>query len=161
MKELEILGYKVLLDDEDYERVHNLSWWLDKKALVKHGHVYFEHSFRDHGKQYKMYLHRFILGLKLHDGIVCDHINGDTLDNQKKNLRKCTTAENCRNARIHKDNQTGYKGVAYNKEWRYYSSRIQVNKQNIYLGSFKTAEDAYEAYCDASKKYHGEFGRTK
>ena len=38
MIELEILGYKVLLDDEDYERVSSLSWWLDKKALVKQGH---------------------------------------------------------------------------------------------------------------------------
>jgi hypothetical protein len=43
--------------------------------------------------------------------------------------------------------------------WR---SCIKVNYKFIHLGgTFKSPEEAHKAYCEASKKYHGEFSRTK
>ena len=162
MKEIDIKGHKVLIDDEDFDRVTALKWWVDKSNIVKRGLVYFYHSFKiENGKKYDQSLQRFILGLERRDGFQGDHINGDTLDNRRCNLRKCTVAENTQNAKIHKNNTTGYKGVHLHKPTNKYVARIGINNMRILLGYFNTAEEAYAAYCEASKKYHGDFGRIE
>jgi hypothetical protein len=46
-----------------------------------------------------VYLHREVLGLVAGDGMVADHIDGNTLDNRRCNLRAVTHAENLRNRR--------------------------------------------------------------
>lgn len=38
--------------------------------------------------------------------------------------------------------------------------RIHLNGEMIHLGYFDTAEEAHAAYCEASAKYHKEFGNT-
>ena len=93
--------------------------------------------------------------------MVVDHINGDTLDNRKCNLRICTQADNIKNRKKDIDNSSGYKGVNWSKSNKKYLARICVNKKIIYLGYHATAELAYSAYCEASKKYHGEYGRLE
>ena len=159
--EITIKGYKVQIDEEDYERVTSLKWNTSLN-LNPRNKRYFIHSYKDcTGKLCNILLHRFILGLNRHDGVICDHINGDTLDNRKCNLRKCTSSGNAQNAKISKSNTTGYKGVVFHKRDKKYQASITVHNKKIYLGYYNTAEEAYLAYCNASKKYHGEFGRTE
>lgn len=52
--------------------------------------------------------HRYIL--KPEGDLVCDHINGDKLDNRKKNLRYVTRRQNLLNRKL--KNNTGYIGVS-------------------------------------------------
>lgn len=94
-------------------------------------------------------------------GKIVDHKNGNTLDNKKCNLRICTNKENVRNQKINKRNTTGYKGVSYNKRDKKYAAYIKVDGKKISLGYYLSLEVAHEAYCNASKKYHVEFGRTE
>lgn len=96
------------------------------------------------------------------DGKIVDHIDGNTLNCKKNNLRIVTRYENMMNRKKHKSNKSGYKGVYLDKSCssKRYRARIQVKNRLIRLGSFDTPEKAYKAYCDASKKYHGEYGRT-
>jgi len=158
--EIELCGYKVLIDAEDYEKVIKYKWNIHKEKAKKN-YFYFHHTYRDNNKKNSLLLHRMLLNLELHDGFVCDHINGNTLDNRKCNLRKCTVAENARNSKISKNNRTGLKGVSYKKKDNKYQGSIQVNKKYIYLGYFKTPQEAHSAYCEASLIYHKEFGRTE
>jgi hypothetical protein len=60
-------------------------------------------------------------------------------------------------------NKSTYKGVKYDKRYtnKPWNAKIQIYKKCIYLGSYETPELAHAAYCEASKKYHGEFGRTE
>jgi hypothetical protein len=53
----------------------------------------------------------------------------------------------------------GVKGVAYDAEnTNYpYRSRITRNGITIMLGSYKTASEAHQAYCDAANRVHGRF----
>lgn len=88
-----------------------------------------------------------------------DHINGDPSDNRIDNLRLATRAENCRNTKIHSNNSCGLKGVYWHKVSLAWHATIYANER-IYLGSFSTKEEAHEAYCKASEKYHGQFGRN-
>jgi hypothetical protein len=98
-------------------------------------------------------LHRLII--ECPDDMVVDHINGDKLDNRRSNLRICQQIENTRNRKTNYDKKT--KGVGFQKRSGTYRARIRVNYKHIYLGDFKTEQEALDAYAKAAIYYHGEF----
>lgn len=112
-----------------------------------------------------VYMHRLImervLGRKLISTETVDHINGDTLDNRRSNLRLATPAENMRNQKRRKDNSSGYKGVCFHKQTKKWMARVVIKGKGIYLGVFDTPELAYQAYCDSARQIHGEFFRPE
>jgi hypothetical protein len=84
-----------------------------------------------------------------------DHKNGNGRDNRWENLRDVTSAVNKQNQRIARSS-TGLLGVSkrrgkYNKT---YVAHIQVDRRNIYLGDFRTPEEAHAAYIEAKRKWH-------
>jgi len=103
-----------------------------------------------------MKLHRYIMYAKKGEHV--DHINGDTLDNRKENLRICKHKENLKNQRIRKNNTSGYRGVYFNKSHKKWRAQIQDGEGNRkYLGSFSTPEEAAKAYDTAAKEIYGDF----
>jgi hypothetical protein len=94
------------------------------------------------------------------DGMQVDHINRNTLDERRANLRAATRAQNLRNRRDW--SATGYKGVRYRKARpgkgrEHYEAWINVDKQRIYLDRSKTPEGAARLYDAAAREYFGEF----
>lgn len=94
-----------------------------------------------------------------------DHVNGLKSDNRWCNLRNATHAQNSHNRKIHKNNTSRLKGVCASKigprvktPW---GAKITVNGRNIYLGRFKTPEEAHAAYVEAAQRLHGEFARMR
>jgi len=150
---INISGYEVLIDDEDFEKVNSVGKWHKKN---ENGKIYFVHTV---SKTYKMiYLHRLICPPA--EGLYVDHINGDTADNRKCNLRTVTHSENMKNQKKNALNTSGYKGVTFNKEMKKWRARITSNGKRYFLGDYSTPEEAHNAYCKAVKEYHGEFGRV-
>ena len=84
------------------------------------------------------YMHHLLVG-DIKAGLVVDHINGDKLDNRKKNLRVCTKSENQINRRA-ASGRCGFLGVT--EHYGKFQARIRRNKKRIYLGRFDTAEEA-------------------
>lgn len=93
----------------------------------------------------KRRMHREIVDCPPH--MLVDHINGDTLDNRKRNLAIVTAAQNNRNMRRHKLNAAGATGVIL-KDGLWVAS-IQIDHQKIFLGSYNTKEEASAAYVGA------------
>ena len=89
-----------------------------------------------------------------------DHINNDPLDNRWRNLRTATLAENSRNSRHRMNSASPLKGATFNTRDKRWVAQITVNRTYRYLGMFRTAEEAHEAYKRAAKKLHGEFARA-
>lgn len=88
---------------------------------------------------------------------VIDHVNGNRSDNTLDNLREATKVQNSYNIKAHKDSGTGVKGVYYNKANQNYRAQIRYSGRTISLGSFKTLEEAAEAYNKKALEIHGEF----
>jgi hypothetical protein len=88
---------------------------------------------------------------------IVDHINTRKQDDRAINLRWATPSENSWNQKKKSNNTSGYKGVSYRPKLDKYTSAICVKYKTTHLGTFKTAEEAYKAYCDNAKRLFGEF----
>jgi len=91
------------------------------------------------------------------NGMICDHIHHNTLDNRENELRNVTPLQSQMNRGGLKNSKIGIKGVfAYGKNGRYrtqltFKGRIVLDK------TFSTIEEAVKAHAEAEKKYHGKF----
>lgn len=103
-------------------------------------------------------LHRYLL--QLPKGVLGDHINGNTLDNRKCNLRACTHQENSYNRGINKNNKSGVTGVRWDKAAKKWAARITIEHSNKNLGYFDDFTEAVKARRAAEIKYFGEFRRV-
>jgi hypothetical protein len=86
-----------------------------------------------------------------------DHKDGDRKNFRLSNLRTVNRSQNSQNIRIHRDNQTGYKGVIFDKQTKRYRAHIQAQKKSMHLGCFATPQEAHAAYLRAAGILHGEF----
>lgn len=98
-------------------------------------------------------IHRLIMGEPA--DMVVDHIDGNTLNNRKSNLRVCTQRQNTTNRRT-AYGVIPYTGVSLSPDGRFMAT-VCVG-WNIVIGRFATAELAAEAHDSAAKFYHGEYG---
>lgn len=146
-------GYEAIIDIEDLPLVAGFNWL----SLKSRHHVYAGRNEGPKEARKLILLHRLLLKPPL--GFVVDHIDSNGLNNRRNNLRIATRSQNCQNSKIPTRNTSGYKGVSWNTRDEKWRSAIVVNKKLIFLGNFDCKHDAYLAYCEASNKYHGEFGR--
>ena len=132
------------VDDEDYLSLKNYRWHLV-------GGRYIARGIMTDGKQTRLYLHHAILGKK--EGMDVDHINGNKLDNTRKNLRFVTHHQNTLNRKTPSNNTTGYRGVTYHKKDKKYQAAISKKGKTVYLGQFKTSKEASLIYNQARMEY--------
>ena len=148
-------GYSFLFDLEDYDKIKERYWEV---ALNKLGYPYLKTCINN--KQYTM--SNFIMkGINKEDKTIYDHINQNSLDNRKENLRIATTSQNGMNVKKRKNNTSGTIGVCQEKKTGKWKATIKVNKKKVHLGTFVSKEDAIIARLKAEKKYYGEFAPQK
>lgn len=133
-----------------------LIWTLGKRAGLVAGNKRMDGviDVKVYGVLYKA--HRIIWEMRygpIPEGMVVDHRDGNKSNNRLDNLRLATHAQNIHNQRAF--NSLGVKGVYRNRSS--FASKIMVNKNFIYLGSFHTKGLAALAYAKASIRHHGSF----
>jgi hypothetical protein len=127
--------------------VRNGPWF----AVESNGGWYAVHS--DKHRHVHVFLHRLLL--ECPPGTFCDHINRDTLDNRRSNLRFATRSENGANRAKMKRGTSIYIGVSSGKgRW---VADIRKDGKRIHLGTFTTELDAATAYDRAALLLHGTF----
>lgn len=141
--------YEILIDSE-YKYLVDLYKW---KVVLKKGTPY---VWASKGSE-TLYLAREILGNC--EGLLVDHINGNTLDNRVKNLRLATKSQNAMNMKSNKNSTSKYKGVSYDKNRNKWRANIFHNNKQIHLGRFNSELEAAIAYNDAAIIYYEEYAR--
>lgn len=150
------MGLFAIIDEEDIDLVSGRKWRTNKTATTIYAVSGYSLSKARIALGYKnstfIALHRLVTNCPL--GLVVDHINGNDLDNTKKNLRICSHKENIAKSNTACSvNPTGLRGVFALKD----SKSFQAKFRNKHIGCFKTADLAAKAYDAVAFKEFGEF----
>ena len=151
-------GQVAIVDLDDYEFLSGWKWYATLSTNTKKYYAARKGN-PNNGEPCLVYMARQLLDLNLGDRRIAEHRNGNTLDNRSENLRFATDCQNQQNRGMTRTNRSGFKGVCWEKAKRKWAARIDVNKKRIRLGYHDTPEQAHAAYCEAARKYHGEFAR--
>jgi len=151
-------GYFAKVDDEDYEKLAIYRWHSNIKKVTNGIVVRACRTIRTNGKRTSLYMTRFILNPPINKYV--DHINRNTLDNRKINLRFCSNAENSRNRGTRFNSSSGYKGVSWSKQDQQWRVRVYRDYQLVYQELFEDKKEAVLAYNKMVKIYHKDFAKT-
>ena len=135
---------KVLFDIEDIEKVNQYKWHLHlRKSDMRYdacANTYFDKN----KKRKYINMPRFILNYS--GNKTFDHINRDTLDNRKSNLKICSVLENNQNKNT---NTSGCVGVCWDKN----RNKWHVMFKSKNLGRFNSYDEAVKARKQAEREY--------
>lgn len=144
-------GEVALLDDDDYERFAAFRWTRSKSKRTSY-------AIRSGGGgDSTVYLHREVAGAV--QGQEVDHVNGNGLDCQRRNLRLATRSTNMANTRLYRSNTSGFKGVTRTRSGRW-MAQVMVDYRHICLGTFDDPTVAARAHDAGAVRYFGSFART-
>lgn len=150
-------GAECKVDQADLELVSGYKWGVAYMGGAGYKLPYART--RIGGRKHASYIRMHRLIMEVAPGVEVDHINGDTLDNRRCNLRVATRLEQSRNTGMRKNNSTGYKGVSYIEKLGKFRAYIVVNRKQIHLGLFVKAEEAAAAYEKSAAELFGAFHR--
>lgn len=150
------------IDLEDLDRVINFPYTWSSKYDPDLEQYYVEATIHkkliEKGYSRVMKLHKFIINVD--DDRVVDHINHDTLDNRKENLRVISHSNNSKNRKArNSNNKSGYRNVSWSNNDKKWIVQLQINKKNTCLGKFEYDEldKAGQFAEEMRQKYYGEF----
>ena len=152
-----IIGYGHLSDgtifmfDADlFSRIKDIKWYVSYKSR-KGRQIYIVDC---HGRP----LHQVLFSTR--KGMELDHINLDTLDNRRCNVRFCTHQQNQINQPLQKNNTSGVSGVSYYPPRKKYRARIKISQLDIHLGYYDTFQEAVQARNKVTDYSLGIFGTS-
>ena len=132
---------KFYFDLDDYDKIKNYYWTINNNGYVITGGA----------NNPNILMHRLILDVS--NKYEVDHINHDTNDNRKENLRIVTRSQNQMNLSLKSNNTSGVTGVYFDNTHNYWVSKIQ----DSILGYFSNFDEAVKTRKEAEKIYFGEY----
>ncbi len=140
-------SYVVKLDRDDFDFISQWSW----SATINGTTIY---AVRNSGGK-RVYMHRLVSGAK--SGQIVDHINRDSLDNRKKNLRISSKSFNGANSvKRRTATSSKYKGVYWCKCYFKWTASITKDRKKYFGGRFASELSAGIAANNLYLKLFGE-----
>jgi hypothetical protein len=140
-------GHVALVDDEMARFFAGVTWRAEAR-----GPILYAVRTVPVGSPVSRYMHKRLTGWAR-----TDHINGNGLDNRRANLRPADHSRNAQNGRAHRDGQSGFKGVSFDRRHGRWFGQIRANGEHFHLGTFGDPADAAKAYDAAAREAFGEF----
>lgn len=147
-------GALVQVDAADADSVSGHNWWSSGRGEYRYATTYLG------APNKRLRLHHLIMGEAPSPGMLVDHINRDTFDNRRSNLRWVTRADNKRNSRNF--SSTGLRGVYVQPSYsgvERYRVQIYVGKKTVHVGSYSDLEEAILVHDKTAKALLGPCAR--
>lgn len=141
-------GAIAIIDDEDAD-LAQFNWCLAKSGYPK--------RIGPRPARKTILLHR-VIGFRMETpaaGLVLDHIDGDTLNCRRSNLRWVTQSENMHNRRVGRSNTSGYMGVHFSASAGKWQATIFHQGRSWWLGNHDTPEAANAARLRGERELWG------
>lgn len=153
-------GMFAVIDEIDYELISKYTWHPSRAAKGKHFYASAHNPHTYPEKRTEVRMHRLIMGVT-DRWVLVDHIDHNTLNNTRLNLRICTNSENLQNSRKRSGGTSKYKGVSRcvtKNGFLYFQAKINIpGHKTKHLGSFQNEAEAAQAYNETALRYYGEF----
>lgn len=139
-------GDIVFVDELDYECLNRFSWELayDERYNLSYAR-----------NKILGLMHRFILSAP--KGFHVDHIDGNGLNNIRKNIRICTESQNQMNRTKHKSGTSRYKGVYWDRSKMKWRAELVFKEKRYRLGYFKSENLAARCYNEKAIELFEDF----
>ena len=125
----DIIDYTIV-SPEDYEHLNQYKWYKTLGYVKKH----FNNN-NNTNKKSTTFMHRYIminiLGHNIKPKTKVDHINGNTLDNRRENLRIDDGKINNSNRKKMEDASSIYHGVYYDPTLNKYKNQIILDDNSV------------------------------
>lgn len=142
---------EVLISTNDLEKAkdHPGAWCVQWRNKVKN--FYCIAKVKRDGKNSSIYLHRYLTNCP--KDLQIDHINHNTLDNRRHNIRIVTHAQNNQNRKGSPANKksAGIIGVSWDKRKRKWKVGFKVKGKQKHVGYFENIKDAERSSLEARK----------
>ena len=154
------LSYKIKIDTDDLEKIKSYNRTVQVKGNRNNQFMYpfilVRNGVNKEGKTKNTSLMLSRLITNAGRGMVVDHINHDTMDNRKNNLRVIEPTYNSRNRNgANKNSISGHRNVSFiNGKW---TVQLQIAGKNQIFGRFNEISDAIRTADEMRNKYYGEF----
>ena len=135
------------IDEDDQEIVSYFTWYISRGYVMTN--VRRNHA----GNKGTLALHLILLG-PAPEELEWDHKDRDKLNNRRENLRLVTKQVNNFNRCLQINNTSGHKGI-YENIHGFYRVLMSIGHKSIYIGTFKTLEEAIEKRREAENAYWG------
>lgn len=90
-----------------------------------------------------------------------DHINRNTFDNRRDNLRTANYSQDSQNRTKQSNNTSGVIGVSFDNQSGVWKARVNIDKHQYTVYRGTSFEEAVIARLEAENKYYGEFAPQK
>jgi len=162
--EIQVRGGAVLIDERDRSLVEGWPWVVRRSGSKGKGRTgpasqpYVVRWVRNaEGCRRVLRLHRVVLGV-VDPALIVDHVNGDTLDNRRGNLR-VVSAEGSRANAGNIGGRSAFRGVSWSGERQLWRARLRYRGESVSLGYFESEVAAAAAWNVAALERWGELAR--
>lgn len=146
-----------VVDADVFQELNRHNWWLSHDGYV----IRRQTTRATNGPREKFSMHRVVNATPAH--LETDHINGNTLDNRRCNLRGVIKRHNMANSK----KRVAYRGTPTSSQFKgvgrigggKWAAHIRVNHRLIHLGCFPQELEAARAYNAAALQHDGPFAR--
>lgn len=139
---------ETIVSNVDFDYLSQFNWIMGSRGYV------FRHNYLGNRRTKIIKMHREVMNFPKEQ---VDHINMNKLDNRRSNLRVATNSQNKANGKKYVNNNSGYKGVYYEKLLGKYRAYVNEGGVRKYLGSYPTAMEAKVVRDQKALEIYGEF----